>query len=104
MAKRRESIPSVTAELGAIAADEAQAEVPRNARKSTKKDRSKTVRLTIDVSREVNFRLESIAAFKRRMKGALAAELIDRGLTGYKADVSLISMYQEIHSQPGEAA
>ncbi len=104
MAKKIVSKPSDAAEPAEIAPDQVQIDPSGSAKKNAKKDRSKTVRLTIDVPREVDFRLESIAAFKRKPKGAFAAELIDQRLQDFKADLSLRNVYAEIHGQAGEAA
>jgi hypothetical protein len=104
MAKRSIVTPEVTAELPAIAPDQAQAEGLPNARKSGKKDRSKYVRLSLDLSGELDFRLDSMAKIKRQHKGVFALYLIEQGLRGYKADAALRNVYAEIHKQSGEAA
>ncbi len=104
MALKRHSQPSVSAETAAIPPELVVAGDAGAAKKNAKKEPSKTVRVTLDLPRELNFRLESIAAFKRKKKGAFAVELIDQRLKDFKADISLKNVWAEIHSQSSEAA
>jgi hypothetical protein len=104
MAKKSIPAADVVPELPAIAGETAQVDAPWAARKSAKRERSKCVRLSLDLSGELDFRLDSLAKIKRMHKGAFALQLIDQGLRGYKADVSLKNVYGEITKQSGEAA
>ncbi len=104
MAKKPSSKPGDTPEPAEIPPDQAPSELPRMARKSAKKDRTKVVRLSLDLSREFDFRLDSLAKIKGKHKSAFALYLIEQGLRGYKADAALRNVFAEITSQTGEAA
>ena len=82
----------------------AEADASKTPRKSGKRDRSRTVRLTIDLPLSLDFRLDNIAKTQRSQKGAFALRLIDQGLRGYKADATLKTVWDEISGQVGEIA
>lgn len=73
-------------------------------RKTGKKKGLQTVRLTLDLPRELDFRLHGIAQLTGQHKGAFALRLITQGLRSYKADESLRAVYQEIRGQLSEVA
>lgn len=104
MAKEKTTRPVVTPELPQIGSSDPPLEPSRFARKSGKKDRSRTVRLTIDIPLALDFRLDNIAKFQRCQKGAFALRLIDQGLRSYKDDASLKAVWEEISGQAGETA
>lgn len=104
MAKKYVSRASVTAEPAEVADDQPQAEGLKPGRKGGRAGKSKTVRLTIDLPLDLEFRLDNVARTQRAHKGAFALRLIDQGLRSYKADASLKNVWAEICGQAAEAA
>jgi hypothetical protein len=103
MAKKAIPFVRENTDAGPSASELAQGGGAKGGKKSARKDRSKTVRLTIDLPQELEFRLDNVARTQRQHKGAFALRLIDQGLRSYKADASLKSVWAEICGQTGES-
>jgi hypothetical protein len=103
MAKKLTPFARLNPDSAATAPELAQADGQKLVRKSARKDKSKTTRLTLDLPPEVEFRLYNVARTVKMHKGAFAIRLIDQGLRSYKADATLKTTWAEICGQGGES-
>ena len=61
-------------------------------------------KLTLHLSLELDFRLDSLARFNKQHKNAFALRLLEQGCRSYNADKNLKKVYAEISGQSGEDA